>query len=83
MNVERGRASHHQHSTTPASGIYQLDAQLARALRVVEDQGLLAGVVEGQTRAQVARVEESLVGEGLGQVVEEGKGRVVVPQGMR
>ncbi|OAX84085.1 hypothetical protein ACJ72_01543 [Emergomyces africanus] len=79
MNIERRRASHHhQHSATHVNGMYQLDAQLVCALRAIEDQGLLAGAVEGQARAQVARVEKLLVGEGLREVVQEGEREAVV-----
>ncbi|PGG99585.1 hypothetical protein GX51_06234 [Blastomyces parvus] len=73
VNVERDRARHGQLSATPVGGNHQVDAQMARALRSVEDQGLLAGVVEGQAWARVARVEESLAAVGLAEVVAEGR----------
>ncbi|EGE86125.2 hypothetical protein BDDG_09070 [Blastomyces dermatitidis ATCC 18188] len=73
VNVERDRARRGQLSATPIGGTNQEDAQMARALRSVDDQGLLAGVVEGQARARVARVEETLEAVGLGEVVAEGR----------
>ncbi|OJD19147.1 hypothetical protein AJ78_00847 [Emergomyces pasteurianus Ep9510] len=82
INVERDRASHHQHFARAVNGIYQVDARLVRALRAVEDQGLLAGGVEEQAKMQVVRVEGLLVEEGLGEVVKEGKRKAVVPQEM-
>ncbi|EER36558.1 predicted protein [Histoplasma capsulatum H143] len=80
-NVERGHAGLLPHSTTPEYGKYQVDSQLARVLRVVEDEGLLAGVGERQTRAQAVRVEASLVAVGLGELVEDGKRRAVTSRG--
>ncbi|OJD23480.1 hypothetical protein ACJ73_05166 [Blastomyces percursus] len=75
VHVERDRARHGQLSATPVGGTCQVDAQMARTLRSVEDQGRLAGVVEGNVRARVERVEQLLEAVGLGEVVAEGRKR--------
>ncbi|PGG98151.1 hypothetical protein AJ79_08974 [Helicocarpus griseus UAMH5409] len=74
-DAERDRASHRASATPTTIRAYYPDVQMANALRAVEEQGRAAGAVEGRLLGQMARVEELLVREGLGGVVEEGKRR--------